>query len=51
MTPEHKLFTGKANGSKDLPAQKRSKFNYRTSNPDLPPGEKKGEKRNTDAGV
>jgi hypothetical protein len=37
MTPEHKLFTGKANGSKDLPAQKRSKFNYRTSNPDLPP--------------
>jgi hypothetical protein len=51
MTPEHKLFTGKANGSKELPAQKRCKFNHRTSNPGLPPGEKKGEKRNTDAGV
>jgi hypothetical protein len=37
MTPEHKLFTGKANGSKELPAQKRSKFNHRTSNPGLPP--------------
>jgi hypothetical protein len=37
MTPGHKLCTGKANGSKELPAQKRFKFNHRTSNPDLPP--------------